>query len=259
MFFLHNKQVIPEILHLATKPRIISLVPSITEVLADLELDKQVVGVTRFCIHPSSWRTKTKVGGTKNPDIESIRELKPDLVIANKEENEEKDVLEISTICPVVVTEVQTIEQGIEMIKYLAKICQRIDLGEQLINRIETSLYKVKNKFQGTVAYCIWKNPWMFAGKETFIHSTLEWYGFDNALVQENRYPEVSIDELIQLTPNYVFLSSEPFSFREKHRTALQQQLPNVKVILVDGEVFSWYGSRMEKIGPYAKKLQDLL
>lgn len=232
--------------------RIISLVPSQTELLFDLGLDKEVVGITKFCVHPKEWRkTKTIVGGTKKLHHDKIDLLNPDLIIANKEENTKEDIEKLQSKYQVYVSDIYSIQDCFEMINDVGELVCNIERSKSLVNSINKSVQALsKNKF-GTAAYFIWKNPYMLAGANTFINEMLETAGFSNIINDEqSRYPEISIDQLKSLKPKYLLLSTEPFPFNLDDVQKLEAET-GIKTLLVDGEMFSWYGSRLEKFGDY--------
>lgn len=238
--------------------RIISLVPSQTELLFHLGLNERVIGITKFCIHPESWqKSKTIVGGTKNVDIEKIISLSPDFIIANKEENSFEDIKQLQMRFPVYVSDITTIEEATQMIFSVGKITganqQAIDIIEKISHRF-ASLNTLINK--PSVAYLIWKNPYMAAANHTFIHSILRLFGFDNVFSDLHRYPCITIEMLKDHKPQFVLLSSEPYPFREKHKAELQAALPDSKIMLVNGEMFSWYGSRLINTPKYLNELK---
>ncbi|MCB9185724.1 MAG: ABC transporter substrate-binding protein [Flavobacteriales bacterium] len=225
--------------------RIISLVPSQTELLFDLGLGDRVVGITKFCVHPDEWfRTKTRVGGTKKIHFDVIPKLNPDLIIANKEENNQADIEALAKNFPVWVSDVNGLDSALDMIRSIAEITDSD--ASQLTREIETGFAELKPlNSSKRVLYLIWKNPFMAAGPETFINDLLERCGFEN-VVSETRYPELTEQQIIDLNPEVILLSSEPFPFKEKHIKELQELLRNAAVKLVDGEMFSWYGSRLK-------------
>ena len=248
-------------LHLKTTPkRVICLVPSQTELLYDLGLNEEVVGITRFCVHPEGWlKEKTKVGGTKNVNLKRIKSLEPDLIIANKEENVKEQVEEMRKICPVWTSDVKTIEDNLQLIEDLGELLERQSTAKSLIQNIEQK----QNELQSTVfvakpetLYLIWDKPLMGAGNDTFIHTMLLEGGFQNYL-NKARYPEISEEELRNRPPEVLLLSSEPYSFTQKHVDEWQEKLPNTKVLLVDGELFSWYGSRIQYAFDYLLKIRQ--
>ena len=236
--------------------RIISIVPSQTELLYDLGLDNEVVGITKFCIHPEDWRkSKTIVGGTKQVHFDLIDELKPDLIIGNKEENEEGFIKQLSEKYPVWMSDVFTLDDALEMIEMIGDITGRSRNAEGIVVDVLAAFEEIKElPNKGSVVYLIWNDPIMAVGKSAFINDMLKKAGFDNAL-SEHRYPELSIERLIELKPDQLLLSSEPFPFKEKHLAYFSKALPKTKISIVDGEMFSWYGSRLIKSAEYFKGL----
>lgn len=246
------KDQMNNIIRLGKSPkRIISLVPSQTEFLYDLGLENEVVGITKFCIHPNEWfKSKQRIGGTKTVDFEKIKSLQPDLIIANKEENTKSEIEELQKLYTVYVSDIFTLEDSYRMM---------IDIGN-LTDKKEESLgiiQSIKSNFEGLakinkkVLYLIWRDPYMAAGKNTFINHVIEQCGLENALPStESRYEELSASKISKLDLDYIFLSSEPYPFKEKHITELEL-VTNARVILVDGELFSWYGSRLLRFKNY--------
>ena len=241
-----------DVIRLSGQPRrIISLVPSQTELLYDLGLDEEIAGITKFCVHPDSWlKTKPKVGGTKDLWFDRIDELLPDLIIGNKEENDRKAIEKLKARYPVWMSNVVTLEDALSMILVLGTITRKESNAEKINHRIREAFGNLKAKPLHRVLYLIWKGPWMGAGKGTFIHSMMGELGLVNCL-EEERYPELSNSTLRKLSPDVVLLSSEPFPFRQKHVHELQQLIPSAKITLVDGEMFSWYGSRLIQAPAY--------
>lgn len=237
--------------------RIISLVPSQTELLYDLGLDKEIVGITKFCVHPEQWKKeKTIIGGTKKIHFDKVKNLNPDLILANKEENTREIVEECSKIAPVYVTDIQSLEDAFEMIVNVGKLVDKYSTSQQLSMHIQEPFQSLKNRFSGTFLYFIWADPFMIAGEDTFIHAVLSHFGFKNACTSSNsRYPSLNKDEIENLNPEYIFLSSEPYPFKEKHIEIFKSILPDAKIHLVDGEMFSWYGSRMRYTCEYVSKM----
>jgi len=238
--------------------RIVSLVPSQTELLFDLGLNREVVGITKFCIHPAQWlQSKKIVGGTKNIHLDVIRELQPDLIIANKEENVEKDILELQKEFPVWISDVNTLPDSITMIREIGTLCDRVEQAKVLINEINDQFNALisSSHFSGKkIIYYIWKNPWLTAGHDTFIHAMLKACGHHNASIQ-SRYPEVRPEALKKLEIDYIFLSSEPYPFKEDDKDYLSNYIDKTKIIYVDGTYFSWYGSRLKYAPSYFKSL----
>lgn len=239
--------------------RIISLVPSLTEYLHSLGLNEQVLGLTKFCVHPEGWKKeKTIVGGTKNLRLQTIRSLNPDLIIANKEENEKNQVLELARDFPVYLSVIGNFEEAINELTIIAHCCNRMPEGKMVVSQIlnQKKSYQIPERSERAV-YLIWKNPWMTVGGDTFIHHMMSMAGFTNVFADQKRYPSLEIEELKELDPEYILLSSEPFPFKMDHVRELKKELPNSRVWLVDGELFSWYGSRLIKSFSYFKKLQE--
>lgn len=240
--------------------RIVSLVPSQTELLADLGLDSEVIGITKFCIHPKQWRKeKIIVGGTKNFHFDRIHELQPDLIIANKEENYQEGIEQLRQRYPVWMSDIITPEDALTMIGELGNITGKDSEAQKLIADIQQSWSNMVKLPPLRVLYLIWRRPWMGVASGTFIHGMLQLAGLKNCLAQQLRYPELSDTEVLTLEADYVFLSSEPYPFGEKHIEELQNILPNSKIILVDGEMFSWYGSRMRLFADYVTELRSQL
>jgi ABC-type Fe3+-hydroxamate transport system substrate-binding protein len=240
--------------------RIVSLVPSQTELLASLGLNAEVIGITKFCVHPQDWRkTKTLVGGTKNFRVDLIRQLQPDLVIGNKEENEQESINELMALFPVWLSDIATHQDALSMIRLLGELTGKHKEANQLIGQIENAFNDV-DKFPDTPAiYLIWKNPWMGAASNTFIHHMMELAGLKNCLGAFNRYPKLTEDMMRHLNPGVVLLSSEPYPFKEAHMHELRAILPRAKMVMVDGEMFSWYGSRMLMFPDYISRLKTQL
>ena len=236
--------------------RIISLVPSQTELLYELGLADKVAGITKFCVHPDEWfRSKTRVGGTKDIHISKVQELQPDLIIANKEENLRDQVAELEKIAPVWTSDISTVDDALQMIYSIGEITDSKEYANLIIKKITTSfteIRKITDSLKNTrTAYLIWKDPYMSVGADTFIHEIMTLAGMQNVFADSKRYPEISIRDIQSGGAELVLLSSEPYPFKEKHITELSQQLPGIKIMLVDGEMFSWYGSRMMHLGAY--------
>ena len=235
--------------------KVISLVPSITEALFDFGLtENEVVGRTKFCIHP---KEKVKdveiIGGTKNLNLEKIKSLQPDLIIANKEENVKEQVEELMKDFEVLVTNVETIEDNYYLLKTLGNIFHREEKAQQYNLKIYDVLLNSKINSLVKAAYLIWKNPYMTVGSDTFIDKVLNEIGFENAFKNQKRYPEIKVEDLA--TADVIMLSSEPFPFKEKHILELKEFYPDKKIMIVDGEAFSWYGTHIAKCEDYFKEL----
>jgi len=242
--------------------RIISLVPSQTELLYDLGLRDEVIGITKFCIHPDEWfRRKQRVGGTKNLKIDLIKSLNPDLILANKEENLKEEIEILQNDFNVYVSDISTINEALQMIEDIGKLVHCQQKSIEIVNGIKAEMMtqsRLEKKDKIDALYLIWQNPYMVAGNDTFIHDMMLEAGFNN-LVKQNRYPMMTLEEIKSTNPTVIMLSSEPFPFADKHIIEWQMQLPNTKIILVDGELFSWYGSRMLKSFQYFRGLYEEL
>ncbi|MEO8763357.1 MAG: helical backbone metal receptor [Ginsengibacter sp.] len=239
--------------------RIVSIVPSLTELLYDLGLQEEVVGITRFCIHPRNWhKNKARVGGTKNVKIAAIQQLEPDLIIANKEENVREQVEELAKIYDVLVTDVSDLAGATQVIFDIGSLVGKSTGAAQIAAKIDMKFNLLRDfkslKGKRKAAYLVWKDPFMAAGNHTFINDMLQYCGLENVFSYHDRYPEINMEEL-RRDCALVLLSSEPYPFREKHRNEIIDAVPGVKVMLVDGEMFSWYGSRLLKAADYFNDL----
>jgi len=240
--------------------RVVSLVPSVTATLHALGLDAQVVGITKFCVHPAGWlRQKEVVGGTKNLYPDRIARLQPDLIIANREENVAEQVLALAEHYPVWLTDVATLEQSNQMIRQLGQLTGTDRHAGLLVGQIEAAFASLSAQTNRgrcpSVLYFIWRKPWMVAGGDTFISDIITRAGFSNLMAAATRYPELSAQQLQQLTPDWVWLSSEPYPFAQHHIAELKLLMPQARFVLVNGEFFSWYGSQMLDAAPYLNQL----
>ena len=184
---------------------IVSLVPSQTELLFELGLAQRVIGITKFCIHPGEWfRTKSRIGGTKQLDFEAILALNPDLIIANKEENNREDIERLSKDFPVWVSDVNDLDSALEMIRLIAELTKTD--SSKLTQEIQSGFSQLMPiQPQKNTLYLIWKNPYMAAGNDTFINDLMQRCGFENVFSQ-SRYPELTDDEIVQLNPELILL-----------------------------------------------------
>jgi ABC-type Fe3+-hydroxamate transport system substrate-binding protein len=240
--------------------RIVSLVPSQTELLFDLGLEEQVVGITKFCIHPGHWRnTKTIIGGTKKFDIDLIRSLQPDLIIANKEENYPEGIHTLAAQYPVWTSDIITLTDALNMIRQVGQITNTSFRSDTIAGEVESLFAKLTRLPSLRTLYLIWKSPWMAAAPGTFIHEMMRLSGLENCFTTQTRYPELNTEQLVRLNPELILLSSEPYPFKEKHIEELQFLCPQAKILLVDGEMFSWYGSRLLKFPEYLESLKKIL
>lgn len=234
--------------------RIVSLVPSQTELLADLGLEEEVIAITKYCTHPVAWqKSKHIVGGTKNFDVKMICDLSPDLIIGNKEENH-RDSIEQLADYPVWMSDITALEEAISMITSIGEMTDRETRAASIVEDIRSSFSQIRKFSYATVLYLIWRKPWMAAGTATFINSMLETIGLENA-VQQERYPEMTEHDLRLTNPHHIFLSSEPYPFQEKHIREIRALCPSSQIHLVNGEMFSWYGSRLRQAPEYFKNL----
>ena len=245
-----------------TPKRIVSLVPSQTELLYDLGLEDQIVGITKFCVHPVHFKsTKTIVGGTKQVKVETIAALQPDIIICNKEENTLEMVTQLRAICPVWVTHIETIEDNLQAIHDFGLLFNKRTEAQKWIDKINSALHDFNNFIQDKsakkVAYFIWANPYMVAGNSTYINTLLQLNRLDNIYANKpKRYPEVELKKIrLEGDPDYVFLSSEPFPFKDEHAFQIGRYTHHAKTVFVDGEFFSWHGTRLFKALKYFKLL----
>ncbi|WP_461048554.1 ABC transporter substrate-binding protein [Spirosoma arcticum] len=238
--------------------QIISVVPSQTELLFDLGLDAEIVGITKFCIHPAEKiQTKTIVGGTKTLHLDQIHALQPDLILANKEENTREQIEELQRHYSVHITDVVTLPDALTMIREVGRLVGKKQQADEMASQIAFSLasHSSRSSPSSSVAYFIWRKPYMVAAGGTFIDAMLQAAGFQNAFVGQTRYPEIAPDDLRAANPDMIFLSSEPYPFAQKHVAELRAICPSARVMVVDGEVFSWYGSRLLRADRYFRNL----
>jgi len=236
--------------------RIISIVPSQTELLFYLGLSDSIVGVTKFCIHPKVYfHTKPFVGGTKQLNFDLIHSLKPDLIIANKEENTLNDILKLQKHYPVWLSDVNNLVDALDMIISIGRITDTELKSQNLVTEIKAKFDHLTNQQKRTASYLIWNDPMMVAANNTFISEMLSYAGFSNIFNNRERYPVITEKDLLDIKPDYILLSSEPYPFKEKHKTDFEKAFPDSKVIIVDGEMFSWYGNRMLLSADYFKDL----
>ena len=247
----YNTNSINQISH---PKRVVSLVPSLTETIADVGGQEKLVGVTRFCKYPEDIRQKAVVvGGPKDFDVERILRLKPDVVVAVKEENDKNRILTLSEKLPVVLFDILHLPDALKMILLLGNLLGKGEKARNIVSEINENFRQLpETKPLRPCLYLIWKKPWMAAGRETFINEMLRRAGFEN--VADGRYPAITEKHFSEA--EVILLSSEPYPFREKDRRALQEQFPQKKILSVDGELFSWYGSRMLKAADYFRKLR---
>ena len=244
-----------------TPKRIVSLVPSQTELLVDLGLEYAIVGVTKFCVHPNHLRKeKTIVGGTKQVHFDKIKALNPDIILCNKEENTKEMISELKQIAPVHISDIYSIADSLELIEMYGEVFNVRHKANIIIDGIRLKLKLFSEEYANlpkrNVVYFIWKNPYMIAANQTFIQEMLTINNFKNSYRNVDRYPEINLLELKDKQPDLILLSSEPFPFNEIDVEEFKAVCPEAKVIIVDGEAFSWYGSRLLLAFDYFRVLQ---
>ncbi len=231
-----------------TYNRIVSLVPSLTELIIDFGLEEQLVGRTRFCVHPEDIIESIPIiGGTKNPRNDKIMELNPDIIIANNEENKKEHIEEFKekSQAQIEVTDIATIEDALLAIHELGTLLGVKQSADEMAREISSKLSERPDEPPLRTAYFIWKDPWMTVGGDTYIHDVLRNWRLQNVFGHRKRYPKIDLQQLAERNPELVLLSSEPYPFKEKHLAVVEEACPNARVLLVEGEWFSWYGSRM--------------
>lgn len=244
-----------------TPKRIVSLVPSQTELLVHLGLESSIAGITKFCVHPKHLRMSKKVvGGTKQIHIDKIKSLQPDIILCNKEENTKEIIESLEGIAPIHISDINNLQDCYELITMYGDILSVENEAAKLISNIhierEAFQLQFSTKKNLKVAYFIWKDPWMVVASDSFIDVMLNEAGFINVFKNEKRYPEINLENSTLKDADMIFLSSEPFPFKENHVLELASHFPEKKVKIVDGELFSWYGSRLLKSFNYFVKLQ---
>ena len=247
MAFFEGRDALGRSVRLGVAPRrVVSLVPSQTELLAGLGLDAEVVGLTRFCVHPAAWKgRKAVVGGTKTVDPDKVRALAPDLVIANREENVREQVEAVATFAPVWVTGVADVPGALAMVRQVGALVGRGGRGRALADEIAAGFDALPAWPPLRALYLIWRGPWMSVGGDTFIADVMARASLASVTADRDRYPALDDGEIAALAPDVVLLSSEPYPFAEKHLAEVQALAPGARVVLVDGEPFSWYGTRL--------------
>ena len=236
--------------------RIVSLVPSTTELLCALGLADALVGVTVYCVEPREVvRGKTRVGGEKDPDLDVIRGLAPDLVVANIEENRREDVEALRAAgLEVFITYPRSVVESFAMIRELGAVTGAVTAATGLLAELEPLHAAVRGRLAGHRAtpcfYPIWRDPWMTIGHDTYIHDLLATCGGANVFADRSRYPTISLDDVAARAPEVVLLPDEPFRFRRAHLRdfdgyAAMPAVRDRRIRLVDGKRFSWHGPRL--------------
>ncbi len=245
--------------------RIVSLVPSQTELLHALGLGERVVGITKFCVHPEEWlHSKKHVGGTKSYDFTAIRALKPDLILGNREENEQAQTELLTQEFNVWMSDIFNLQDALSMIETIGRMVEKSAEATQLTQRIAAGFAGLAPEREANgamprrAAYFIWRKPYMVAGHSTFITEMMKHCGLENVFASNtaSRYPNVTAAELREAAPEVLLLSSEPFPFSEKHLDEFREISPESKPMLVDGEIFSWYGPRLLRAPDYFRSLR---
>lgn len=242
----------------APPKRIVSLVPSQTELLIDLGMD--VIGRTKFCIHPAAHVANIPIiGGTKEVNFERIHALNPDLIIGNKEENTQEIVATLDPDFPIFLSDVRTLDDALLMISQIGTLIGKQNAAEKMRLEIEQRFAQLPTQPQSRrAAYFIWRNPWMVVGRDTFIDDMLTRAGFENVFAarEDSRYPSVTIEEIAAARPEFLLFSSEPYPFEQaRFRCELEERFPEMVSLVVDGELFSWYGSRLLQSADYLRQL----
>lgn len=243
--------------------RIVSLVPSQTELLHALGLEPEVVGITKFCVHPKEWfSTKKRIGGTKTVNFEKMEALQPDLIIGNKEENDRAQIEALAERYPVWMSDIATLDDACDMIGRVGELTGKAAAANDWAAQIHSSFQNLAATHDRTrsplrAAYFIWRKPYMVAASGTFIHDMLGRSGFENVFSHHTRYPEITLEALAASQPEVILLSSEPYPFAEKHFGAFLEVCPTALIQVVDGEMFSWYGSRLLEAADYFRSLRE--
>lgn len=240
--------------------RVVCLVPSITELIYQLK-PKALIGVTSFCTHPSHLRKNiTVVGGTKTPNVEQIISLNPNLVICNKEENTEQDVLHLQKCVATYTSDVKTLTEAQKMIADVGQLLGRSEECKVLNQEIELGFSGLQTQKPFKVAYLIWDKPLMVAGNNTFINHMINQLNWQNVFANKpDRYFEINREDLINSKADLILLSSEPYPFKEKNKKQFEKEFPEFKTVLVDGRMFSWYGSCLVSATKYFNQLTKYL
>ncbi len=246
--------------------RLVSLCPSLTELVFELGLGDRLVGITEYCVRPPEGVPRIeKVGGTKDPKVERIKELQPDLVLLNEEENRREDADALDTLGIATHTSFpRTVEEVAATVRELSARLGVAPAGQRVANGIDVALERARAATRGQrpvrFAYLIWRKPWMTAAEGTYVSSLLEAAGGDNVVGPcPTRYPSISGAQLASADPCAVLLSTEPFPFQPKHvaELAAATELAPCRFRIVDGELLSWHGARTAAGLDYAVRLLD--
>ena len=244
--------------------RLVSLCPSLTELVFDLGLGDSLVGRTKFCVHPEGLVERVEtVGGTKNPKVARVVELAPDLVLMNEEENRREDAEALAAAGVACHTSMpRTAAETAAMVRSIGAAVGRGERAEEIASDIERRAARVRRaaapRARVRYAYLIWREPLMAAGAATFVDGLLALAGGENVLADRaERYPAVSEAELAAAHPDAVLLSTEPFPFADRHAAELAERtgIARERFHIVDGELLSWHGSRTPAGIDYAERV----
>ena len=233
--------------------RIVSLVPSISESLIELGAGGTLVGITNYCVHPAAAVASiAKVGGTKGFAFDKIAALTPDLIIANKEENRKHHIDKLRESYPVFVTYPRTVGEAIDMVGDLGTLTGTVERAQafaaayqEIISRGPPGQHAAPLR----TACLIWRDPWMAAGPGTYMSDLLETVGFQIVFTDDDgRYPETTLEAIIERTPQVIILPDEPYEFAEKDQKDVERVLVEkghrARVVLMDGSYLTWFGTR---------------
>jgi len=239
---------------------IISLVPSLTELLFFLKMDEQVKGITNFCVHPSDKLSdKVIVGSPLHVDYEKIEQINPDIIIAGKSENNKNNIEKIAEKYPVWVSDVRSIEDACKMIEKIGMICNQSDLSYNITKNISVGFDSLADKTKIKVCYLVWEKPFMVAGNNNYINDILKKTGLINVFEHKEGYAKVTAKEMQECQADFVLLPSEPYKFDNSHISTYKNLINKATVLLVDGQLFSWYGNRMLLAINYLKNMKKLM
>jgi ABC-type Fe3+-hydroxamate transport system substrate-binding protein len=226
--------------------RIVSLVPSVTETLFELGLDDQIIAITRFCRLPAEKvKLKPKVGGTKNPKLDDIVQLKPDVVIMDRDENRKQDAefLKRNGI-DVFATFPRSVEEGIQVIADLGKKFQVVEKANRMIEEIRQRMKMLTIHDRKRALILIWRNPYMTVNRDTYVHAISALFGFDNVFADhQERYPKLKHEEIVACKAEVVLMPDEPYPFRQRHVEELRAL--EAQFLLFDGTYITWPGYGM--------------
>ncbi len=233
--------------------RLVSLCPSITESLVAMGLEDELVGVTRYCVHPREVTSRLrKVGGTKDPDLETVLSLRPDLVLMNAEENRREDIAALSSMLRVDVSRPRRVADVPPLLRRFGWLTGTEERAEEISSKVEEGLGRIDGRRSGSpvfrYTYLIWMNPWMTVGPRTYIADLLRLAGgvssLDGEGSQGTDYPTTDEGSIVASCPDVLLLPDEPYRFRDKHALFWRERLPAAKVVLVPGDDWCWHGVR---------------